>query len=60
MDRITSTLTKETFFAALEKLPKEKVEELLYFTEFLLKRERIKKSKLTLNPERDPRTEHQY
>ena len=25
MDRITSTLTKETFFAALEKLPKEKV-----------------------------------
>lgn len=54
MDRTASALTEETFFAALEELPKEKVEELLDFTFFLLKRERAKKSKLTLNPEKDP------
>jgi hypothetical protein len=54
MDRTTSALTKERFFVALEELPGERVEELLYFIEFLLKRERVKKSKLTLNPEKDP------
>jgi len=37
-------LAKETFLVALEALPGEKVKELLDFTEFLLLRERTKKS----------------
>jgi hypothetical protein len=45
---------KETLLFALEKLPDESVKELLDFTEFLLSRTHIKKSKLKLDPKKDP------
>ncbi len=47
-------LDKETFLFALEQLPDENVKELLDFTEFLLLRKQIKKSKLIIDPEKDP------
>lgn len=54
MDKTTSTLDKETLLTVLENLPEDKIKDLLHFTEFLLLRERAKKSELTLNPEKDP------
>ena len=54
MNSTTSILYNETFLSALNELPKEKVEELLDFTEFLLVKERTKKSKLKLDPNKDP------
>jgi hypothetical protein len=54
MDMTTSTLDKEIFLNALEKLPDENVKELLDFTEFLLLRQQIKKSKLRIDPDKDP------
>ncbi len=50
----TKMLDKETFLFALEQLPDENVKELLDFTEFLLLRKQIKKSKLIIDPEKDP------
>ena len=54
MNSTTSILYNETFLSALNELPKEKVEELLDFTEFLLVKERTKKLKLKLDPNKDP------
>jgi hypothetical protein len=54
MDMTTRTLDKEIFLNALEKLPDENVKELLDFTEFLLLRQQIKKSKLRIDPDKDP------
>jgi len=45
---------KETFIYALEQLPDKYVEELLDFTEFLLSKTHTKKSKLKIDPKKDP------
>ena len=50
----TMNINKETFFIALEQLPDENVKELFDFTEFLLSRKHIKKSKLIIDPKKDP------
>jgi hypothetical protein len=54
MDKTRKTLAGKIFLTALEELPEERVKELLDFTEFLLLREQTKKSKLIIDPERDP------
>ena len=54
MNSTTSILSNETFLSALNELSKEKVEELLDFTEFLLVKKRTKKLKLKLDPNKDP------
>ena len=50
----TINIHKETFLFALEQLPDKNVKELLDYTEFLLSREHIKKSKLKIDPKKDP------
>ena len=50
----TINIHKETFLFALEKLPDENVKELLDFTEFLLSKTHINKSKLKIDPKKDP------
>jgi len=54
MNSIAKILSNKTFLSALNELSKEKVEELLDFTEFLLVKERTKKLKLKLDPNKDP------
>lgn len=54
MGKMTKALAKEKVLAALEELPEEKVKEILDFTEFLLLREKVKNSELTLDPDKDP------
>ena len=50
----TNVLDKEMFLVALDKLPDENIRELLDFTEFLLSKEHTKKSKLLIDPNKDP------
>lgn len=50
----TINIHKEKFLFALEQLPDKNVKELLDFAEFLLSREHIKKSKLKIDPKKDP------
>ncbi|MBU3967279.1 MAG: DUF2281 domain-containing protein [Euryarchaeota archaeon] len=50
----TNVLDREIFLVALEKLPDENIKELLDFTEFLLLKEQSKKSKLLIDPNKDP------
>ncbi|MDO8725185.1 MAG: DUF2281 domain-containing protein [Candidatus Methanoperedens sp.] len=50
----TNVLDREIFLVALEKLPDENIKELLDFTEFLLLKEQSKKSKLLIDPKKDP------
>ncbi len=54
MNITTSILANENFLSALKELPKEKLDEVLDFTEFLLAKERTKKSALKLDPRNDP------
>lgn len=54
MDMTTNVLDREIFLVALEKLPDENIKELLDFTEFLLLKEQSKKSKLLIDPKKDP------
>jgi hypothetical protein len=54
MDMTTNVLDREIFLVALEKLPDENIKELIDFTEFLLLKEHTKKSKLFIDPNKDP------
>ncbi len=54
MNSELSILSNETFLSALKKLPREKVDELIDFTEFLLVKERTKRSEFKLDPKKDP------
>ncbi len=54
MNSTTTILSNETFLSALKELPKEKIDELIDFTEFLVVKERSRRLNFKLEPNKDP------
>lgn len=54
MGKITKALAKKVVLEALDKLPEERLEELIDFTEFILSKTQSPRLETLLDPDKDP------